>query len=84
MMQLWVNLPAKVKMTPPRYQAITSNTTPTCALPDGAAPLASSPAASAACAGPARTFSPMQVWDVRLAQGKLTQLPVRAGLGARR
>jgi redox-sensitive bicupin YhaK (pirin superfamily) len=36
MVQLWVNLPAKNKMTAPGYQAITSDTIPTVALPDGA------------------------------------------------
>jgi redox-sensitive bicupin YhaK (pirin superfamily) len=34
MVQLWVNLPAKDKMTPARYQAITDAQIPSVALPD--------------------------------------------------
>ena len=34
--QLWVNLPAKEKMSPPRYQAITSDQIPTVTSADGA------------------------------------------------
>ena len=37
MVQLWVNLPAKDKMSPPRYQEILSGQIPTVALPGGVA-----------------------------------------------
>ncbi|MEG1055611.1 MAG: pirin family protein, partial [Janthinobacterium sp.] len=79
MVQLWVNLPAKDKMTAPGYQAITSDTIPTVALPEDAGSVRVIAGDFAGQHGPARTFSAMQVWDVRLAQGKLTQLPVHAG-----
>ncbi|MGX9775968.1 pirin family protein [Janthinobacterium aestuarii] len=79
MVQLWVNLPAKNKMTAPGYQAITSDTIPTLALPDDAGSVRVIAGDFAGQHGPARTFSPMQVWDVRLAQGKLTELPVTRG-----
>ncbi|SDO03560.1 hypothetical protein SAMN05216517_115133 [Janthinobacterium sp. OK676] len=79
MVQLWVNLPAKNKMTAPGYQAITSDTIPTVALPDGGGSVRVIAGDFAGQHGPARTFSPMQVWDVRLAQGKLTELPVAKG-----
>jgi redox-sensitive bicupin YhaK (pirin superfamily) len=36
MIQLWVNLPAKDKMTAPGYQSITAGTIPTVALANGA------------------------------------------------
>jgi redox-sensitive bicupin YhaK (pirin superfamily) len=35
MVQLWVNLPAKDKMAPPRYQSIVSSAIPSVSLPDG-------------------------------------------------
>ncbi|MCC7704253.1 pirin family protein [Janthinobacterium sp. GW460P] len=79
MVQLWVNLPAKNKMTAPGYQAIASDTIPTVALPDDAGSVRVIAGDFAGQHGPARTFSPMQVWDVRLAQGKLMQLPVTRG-----
>src|SRR5258707_7219148 len=34
MVQLWVNLPAKDKMAPPRYQALAASQIPTVTLPD--------------------------------------------------
>ena len=79
MVQLWVNLPAKNKMTAPGYQAITSDTIPTVALPDAAGSVRVIAGTFDGQHGPARTFSTMQVWDLRLAQGKLTELPVHAG-----
>jgi redox-sensitive bicupin YhaK (pirin superfamily) len=36
MVQLWVNLPAKDKMTPPKYQAILNRDIPAVALPKAA------------------------------------------------
>lgn len=39
MMQLWVNLPARLKMVPPRYQEITAEEIPVVTLPDGAGTL---------------------------------------------
>ena len=36
MAQLWVNLPAKYKMIPPRYQPLRNNDIPRVELPDGA------------------------------------------------
>lgn len=39
MIQLWVNLPAKDKMTHPGYQSITADVIPDAALPDGAGTL---------------------------------------------
>ncbi|MGK5048399.1 pirin family protein [Janthinobacterium sp. GB4P2] len=79
MVQLWVNLPAKNKMTAPGYQAITSDTIPTVALPDGAGAVRVIAGDFGGQHGPARTFSTMQVWDMRLVQGKLTELPVSKG-----
>lgn len=70
MIQLWVNLPAKDKMTTPGYQGITGAQIPNVDLPEGAglARIIAGEYHSAAhhVRGPTRTFSPMNVWDLRL------------------
>ena len=83
MVQLWVNLPAKDKMAAPRYQGIESQQIPSAALPDGAGTVrviaGQFDAADGGHAGPAQTFTPINVWDVRLAQGKQAALSLPAG-----
>jgi redox-sensitive bicupin YhaK (pirin superfamily) len=79
MAQLWVNLPARHKLTPPGYQAITAAQIPVLALPGEAGQLRVIAGDWAGAAGPARTFSPMHVLDVRLAAGRVAELPQPAG-----
>ncbi len=79
MVQLWVNLPARDKMTAPGYQAITAGDIPSVALPGGAGTVRVIAGEFDGQAGPARTFTPMQVWDVRLAQGSLSTLQLTPG-----
>lgn len=79
MVQLWVNLPAKDKMTRPGYQAILDKQIPAVALGDGAGTVRVIAGKYAGHAGPARTFSPMNVWDVKLAPGANTELPAPDG-----
>jgi redox-sensitive bicupin YhaK (pirin superfamily) len=74
MAQLWVNLPARHKMAPPGYQAITDAQIPAVALPDGAGTVRVIAGEYAGRKGPARTFTPMNVWDVRLGAGKSVDL----------
>ena len=74
MAQLWVNLPAKDKMAPPGYQGITDAQIPAVALPDGAGKVRVIAGTYAGEKGPARTFTPMNVWDVRLEPGKTADL----------
>ncbi|VFS88279.1 Quercetin 2,3-dioxygenase [Raoultella planticola] len=69
MIQLWVNLPAKDKMTHPGYQSITADVIPDAALPDGAGTLRVIAGSYGDIAGPAHTFSPLNVWDMQLNQG---------------
>lgn len=66
MCQLWVNLPAKHKMDPARYQPITSNTIPTIALPSGAGYVRVIAGSYCDSVGPAQTFSPIDMWEVKL------------------
>jgi redox-sensitive bicupin YhaK (pirin superfamily) len=67
--QLWVNLPAKDKMSKPGYQGITTEQTPQVELPDGAGTARIIAGQYGDTRGPARTFTPMNVWDLRLKAG---------------
>mmetsp|Transcript_79559 Transcript_79559/g.138038 ORF Transcript_79559/g.138038 Transcript_79559/m.138038 type:complete len:341 (-) Transcript_79559:223-1245(-) len=66
MCQLWVNLPSKHKMDPARYQPITSASIPTVALEDGAGYIRVIAGSYFDATGPAMTFSPIDMWEVRL------------------
>lgn len=79
MVQLWVNLPAKDKMATPGYQAIRSETIPQVELPDAAGSLRVIAGDYAGEHGPARSFSPLSVWDIRLNQGKSVELSLPDG-----
>ncbi|HWW99589.1 pirin family protein [Collimonas sp.] len=79
MVQLWVNLPAKDKMTAPGYQAIRNADIPVVALPDKAGTVRVIAGSFGGQAGPAHTYSPMNVWDLRLAQGSVTELTLPDG-----
>ncbi|GAB3755899.1 pirin family protein [Lysobacter olei] len=79
MVQLWVNLPKKNKMAAPGYQGITRDTIPEVALADDAGRIRVIAGAYGDATGPARTFTPMNVWDVRLNAGKTVELPQPEG-----
>lgn len=79
MVQLWVNLPARDKMAAPGYQAILDADIPVVELADGAGTVRVIAGDHAGAAGPARTFSPMNVWDVRLQAGKSVTFSLPAG-----
>jgi hypothetical protein len=79
MVQLWVNLPAKNKMAPPGYQGILSSQIPTVALPDGRGTVRVIAGEFAGTKGPAKTFTPIHVWDLRLASDERTDLAVPDG-----
>ena len=79
LVQLWVNLPARAKMSPPRYQAILDATIPAVPLADKAGLLRVIAGNYAGQAGPAYTVTPMQVWDVRLNAGASVELPAANG-----
>jgi quercetin 2,3-dioxygenase len=66
MVQLWVNLPAKDKMTTPRYQAITSADIPCIDFDDQAGHLRVIAGEFNGYKGPAQTFSSINVWDGEL------------------
>lgn len=79
MIQLWVNLPAQHKMTPPRYQAILNAEIPTLALPEQAGAVRVIAGQIGQHKGPAHTFTPMNVWDLKLNQGGWTTIAAAEG-----
>ena len=83
MIQLWVNLPAKDKMNRPGYQGITSEQIPSVALPSdaGTARLiaGSYETGQNVTEGAARTFTPMNVWDMRLMSGRTLSIELPEG-----
>ena len=79
MVQLWVNLPAKDKMTPAHYHGITADTIATVALADDAGQVRLVAGQLGQSKGAAETYTPMHVWDVRLNAGKAASLPQPEG-----
>ncbi|NYT61036.1 pirin family protein [Alcaligenaceae bacterium] len=79
MVQLWVNLPAKDKMAAPGYQTILDSNIPSVDLGEGAGRVRVIAGSYQGHQGPAKTFTPMNVWDLRLQQGRATELALPAG-----
>nr|WP_298798058.1 pirin family protein [uncultured Acetobacter sp.] len=79
MVQLWVNLPAKDKGTPASYQTLLAADIPTVVLPEGAGRLRVIAGDYEGAHGPARIFSPLNVWDVTLQQGAQVTLNLPEG-----
>eukprot|EP00240_Pyramimonas_obovata_P005638 CAMPEP_0118945824 /NCGR_PEP_ID=MMETSP1169-20130426/43041_1 /TAXON_ID=36882 /ORGANISM="Pyramimonas obovata, Strain CCMP722" /LENGTH=326 /DNA_ID=CAMNT_0006891629 /DNA_START=266 /DNA_END=1247 /DNA_ORIENTATION=- len=79
MCQLWLNLPAKHKMDPPRYQPILAKDIPSVPLPGGGHVKVIA-GEFAGVRGPAHTFTPVELWDVELEKkGTAYELNVPAG-----
>ncbi len=74
MVQLWVNLPAKDKMTTPGYQEILSQNIPVVNLDNDAGTVRVIAGNYTGVKGAARTFTPVNVWDMRLKAGGKTEL----------
>ena len=79
MVQLWVNLPAKHKMAEPGYQGITSAQIPRVELADKAGAVRVIAGDYNGSKGPARTFTPVNLWDVKLNAGAHASFKVPAG-----
>jgi len=82
MAQLWVNLPAGHKMSPPRYQSLLAAHIPQVSLPSGAGSLRVIAGNHAGQRGAAATFTELNVWDVRLSAEKSVTLSVPENHGA--
>ena len=79
MLQLWVNLPAKDKRVAPGYQGIIAAQIPRVELPEAAGTVRVIAGELQGVEGPARSYSPMNLWDLRLVAGKPVRLTVPAG-----
>jgi len=75
MAQLWVNLPAKQKMTSPGYQAIEAQHIPTMHLENDQGTARLIAGKHAGLSGPAKTHTAMQVWDMKIKKGAVISLP---------
>jgi redox-sensitive bicupin YhaK (pirin superfamily) len=74
MVQLCVNLPARDKMTPARYQTLLRDQIPVVDLQVDAGSVRVFAGEIDGRRGPARTFTPMQVLDMRVNQGRQVRL----------
>jgi redox-sensitive bicupin YhaK (pirin superfamily) len=74
MMQLWVNLPRKDKTAPPGYQGLRSGEFPSVALPGSTVRVIAGTYEDAR--GPAHTFTPITMLDVRLQAGGKLPVPL--------
>ena len=79
MVQLWVNLPAKDKLSSPRYQGILNAQIPTVTLDGGAGTVRVIAGTFSEVRGPAKTFTPVELWDVQLSGAGEATFPLAAG-----
>ncbi|WP_018227760.1 pirin family protein [Methyloversatilis universalis] len=79
MVQLWVNLPARDKRAAPSYQHLAQTDIPVVELAGGAGHLRVIAGEYAGHRGPARTFTPINVWDLKLKAGADLELTVPEG-----
>jgi redox-sensitive bicupin YhaK (pirin superfamily) len=77
--QLWVNLPARLKMSPPRYQEILDSQIPKVAIEGGGGSVRVIAGEFRGTRGPAKTFTPISLWDLQLTAGHTVELQSLAG-----
>lgn len=74
MAQLWVNLPKEYKMSNPRYQTILNSDIPVASLSEKGGTLRVIAGNFSGDSGPAKTFTPINLYDVRLKAGHVATL----------
>ena len=79
MVQLWVNLRAKDKSAKPVYQTLLKSQIPAVELPRAAGTVRVIAGELNGTKGPAKTFTPINLWDVNLRAGKSAELPLPDG-----
>ena len=72
--QLWVNLPSRLKMSPPRYQTLTARDIPEVLLPDDGGAVRVVAGEFQGTRGPAKTFTPVHLYDLRVKAGHAAEL----------
>jgi redox-sensitive bicupin YhaK (pirin superfamily) len=78
LVQLWVNLPMAYKMSQPRYQAISSTDIPVVEIGPGASARIIAGELHGV-RGAARTFTPVNIFDLKMAAGSRGDLPLPDG-----
>ena len=78
-LQLWVNLPAASKMTAPRYQTLLAADIPAANLPENAGSVRVIAGEFKGTRGPAHTFTPINLFDLRLNAGRRVTLSLHEG-----
>jgi quercetin 2,3-dioxygenase len=81
MIQLWVNLPAAQKMSKPRYQSLTKAAIPVVNFAHGGYARIIAGELNGT-KGPAKTFTPINLWDVELKAGERVELQLPEGHNA--
>lgn len=76
MVQLWVNLPARDKSAPPGYQTLLAADIPNVSLSDNGGTVRVIAGEFLGTKGPARTFTPINLWDIQLLAGHAVELPL--------
>lgn len=79
MIQLWVNLPAKDKMTKPRYQGLLKESIPRVSLKNDSGILRVIAGDYLGHKGPAKTFTAINLWDIKLNTQKEIRFNMPAG-----
>jgi redox-sensitive bicupin YhaK (pirin superfamily) len=79
MVQLWVNLPARHKSVPAKYQELRDERFPRVALKGNAGELRVIAGEFEGTRGPADTFTSINVWDVQLVARSAVELTVPQG-----
>jgi len=83
MVQLWVNLPAKHKMTPPKYQGIENKQLGRYPLSNNLGEIEIIAGSYQGTKGPANTFSPVEMYNGKVKKGAKVsfELPARFNTG---
>jgi quercetin 2,3-dioxygenase len=79
MVQLWVNLRSQDKSSPAKYQDLRDEQFPRVGLDGGAGTVRVIAGEFAGARGAASTFSPMNVWDLKLNANTIVELKISAG-----
>ncbi|GJL69759.1 MAG: quercetin 2,3-dioxygenase [Nitrospirales bacterium] len=79
MIQLWVNLPKSLKMSAPRYQTVLNEDIPQSDLGGQGGVLRVIAGEYEGLKGPAKTFTPVHLYDLRLVRGHRAELRLPVG-----
>ncbi len=82
MVQLWVNLPAKDKMSAPHYQEISNAAIPTVTLADGMGFVRIIAGNFGDIKSPVKTFTQVHIYDIRIKEGASQNIPVTNSFNA--